>query len=155
MKSVLRIVVAGTLALSLASCGGEGGGTAGSQNLVNGKTFTMVLPADPGNLDPHFTSLSVTHQVDRFLYDQLVNIDQDGKLVAGLAEKWEATTTKATFTLRKAITCSDGSPLTATTVANNISFVGDPKNASSRMGVWVPPGATAVRQGRSGDRSRS
>jgi peptide/nickel transport system substrate-binding protein len=143
MKSVLRIAVAGTVTLSLAGCGGSNGGP-GSQNLVNGKTFTMVLPADPGNLDPHFTSLSVTQQVDRFLYDQLVNIDQDGKLVAGLAEKWEATTTKATFTLRKAITCSDSSPLTATTVANNINFTGDPKNASSRMGVYVPPGATAV-----------
>jgi peptide/nickel transport system substrate-binding protein len=142
MKSVLRIAVAGTVTLSLAGCGGDGGG-AGSQNLVNGKTFTMVLPADPGNLDPHFTSLSVTQQVDRFLYDQLVNVDQNGKLVSGLAEKWEASTTQATFTLRKGVTCSDGSPLTATAVAANISFVGDPKNASSRMGVYVPPGTTA------------
>lgn len=104
----------------------------------------MVLGADPGNLDPHFTSLSVTHQVDRFLYDSLVNTDKDGKLMAGLAEKWEATTTGATFTLRKGATCSDGSPLTAATVAANISFVGDPKNTSSRMGVYVPPGATAT-----------
>jgi peptide/nickel transport system substrate-binding protein len=149
MKSVLRIAVAGTLILGLAACGGDGGGSSG-QNLVNGKTFTMVLPGDPGNLDPHFTSLSVTQQVDMFLYDQLVNVDQNGKLIAGLAEKWEATTTKATFTLRKGITCNDGTPLTATTVASNISFVGDPKNASNRMGVYVPPGATATGDDASG-----
>jgi len=45
--------------------------------------------------------------------------------------------------LRKGVTCSDGTPLTATTVADNINFVGDVKNASSRVGVFVPPGATA------------
>ncbi|MET0233509.1 MAG: ABC transporter substrate-binding protein [Kibdelosporangium sp.] len=143
MRSVLRIAVAGTVTLSLAACGGSGQ-PEGSQNLVNGKTFTMVLPADPGSLDPHFTSLSVTLQVDRFLYDSLVNVDPAGKIVAGLAEKWEATTTKATFSLRKGITCSDGSPLTASTVAANISFVGDPQNASNQTGVYVPPGATAT-----------
>ncbi|CAM3574104.1 ABC transporter substrate-binding protein [Kibdelosporangium persicum] len=143
MRSVLRIAVAGTAALSLAACGGTGG-DAGSQNLVNGKTFTMVLPGDPGNLDPHFTSLSVTMQVDRFLYDSLVAFDKDGTSVPNLAEKWEATTTTAKFTLRKGITCSDGSPLTAATVAANINFVGDPKNSSSRIGVYVPPGATAT-----------
>ncbi|RSM88705.1 ABC transporter substrate-binding protein [Kibdelosporangium aridum] len=143
MRTVMRIAAAGTVTLTLAACGGTAD-PAGSQNLVNGKTFTMVLPGDPGNLDPHFTSLAVTMQVDRFLYDSLIAIDKDGKTVPGLAEKWDTTTTTATFTLRKGITCSDGSPLTAATVAANISFVGDPKNSSSRIGVYVPPGATAT-----------
>ncbi|MEV4313101.1 ABC transporter substrate-binding protein [Actinocrispum sp. NPDC049592] len=143
MRSVRTIAAAGAVALSLSACGGTGD-PAGSQNLVNGKTFTMVLPGDPGNLDPHFTSLSVTMQVDRFLYDSLLAIDKDGKTVAGLADKWESTTTTVTYRLRKGITCSDGSPLTAATVAANINFVGDPKNSSSRIGVYVPPGATAT-----------
>lgn len=146
MKSVPIIAAAGALALTLAACGsGQGsGGTSGGQDFVNGKTFTLVLGADPGNLDPHFTSLSGTHQVDRFLYDSLINVDENGKVVAGLADKWEATTSTANFTLRKGVTCADGTPLTATTVAANITFVGDPKNASSRIGVFVPPGATAI-----------
>ncbi|MET0133296.1 MAG: ABC transporter substrate-binding protein [Kibdelosporangium sp.] len=139
MKPVLTIAATGTLALALVACGGESG-----QNPVDGKTFTMVLGADPGNLDPHFTSLAGALQVDRFLYDSLVNIDEQGKLVAGLADKWEATTTRATFTLRKGVTCADGSPLTAASIAANINFVGDAKNASSRIGVFVQPGATAV-----------
>lgn len=143
MRSFLRIATAGALALGLTACGGESGPPAGPQ-YAEGKTFTMILGADPGNLDPHFTSLSATLAADRFLYDSLLNVDKDGKLVAGLADKWEATTTKATYTLRKGVTCNDGTPLTATQVAANISFVGDPKNASSRIGVFVPPGATAV-----------
>lgn len=148
MRSVPGIAAAGALVLAASACGGGGGsGQApggGGQQLADGKTFTMVLAADPGNLDPQFTALSGTLQVDRFLYDSLVNFGPDGKMLAGLAEKWEATTTKATFTLRKGITCADGTPLTPKTVAENISFVGDPKNKSTRITVFVPAGATAV-----------
>lgn len=143
MKTIPTIVTAGVLVTSLVACGG-GGGDAGGQNLVEGGTFTFVIGADPGNLDPHFTSLSATYQVDKFLYDSLVATDADGKLVAGLAEKWSATPTEATFTLRPDVTCADGTPLTATQVASNINFVGDPANASSRLGIYVPPGATAT-----------
>lgn len=146
MKAVLRIATTGALVLGLAACGNDPGsspGTGGTK-YAEGKTFTMVLGADPGNLDPHFTSLSTALEVDRFLYDSLVNVDENGKMLAGLADKWEATTTKAVFTLRKGVTCSDGTPLTATQVAANISFVGDPKNASSRIGVMVPATATAT-----------
>ncbi|MCT2583460.1 ABC transporter substrate-binding protein [Actinophytocola gossypii] len=143
MKTFPRIAATGALALALVACGGPGG-SAGGRNLVDGQTFTMVLGTDPGNLDPHFTSLSATMQVDRFLYDSLVNIDVNGELVPGLAAEWEATTTEATFTLREGVTCGDGTELTATQVAENITFVGDPENASTRMGVFVPAGATAT-----------
>jgi peptide/nickel transport system substrate-binding protein len=148
-KSALTIAAAGLLAFSLAACGnstpsGSGGSsTAGGEKLADGKTFTLVLGADPGNLDPHFTSLSVTLQVDRFLYDTLATISGD-KMLPNLAASWTDSPTKAVFTLRKDITCSDGTKLTASDVADNINFVGDPKNKSTRIGVFVPPGATAV-----------
>ncbi|MGH3499379.1 MAG: ABC transporter substrate-binding protein, partial [Nocardioidaceae bacterium] len=137
MRARSLLAVLAVAALGLTACGGSSEGT-------SDKSLTMVLGADPGNLDPHFTSLSVTYQVDSFLYDSLVNIDKNGKLVPGLAQKWKGSTTKATFTLRKGVTCSDGTSLTASTVAQNINFVGDPKNESSRIGVFVPPGAKAT-----------
>jgi peptide/nickel transport system substrate-binding protein len=133
------------VALALVGCGSttdSEGDTA--DRFADGGTFTMALPGDPGNLDPHFTSLAVAGQVDRFLYDSLVNIDASGQLVAGLAEEFQASTTKATYTLRKGVTCADGTALTATQVAENISFVGDAKNASTRIGVYVPAGTTAT-----------
>jgi peptide/nickel transport system substrate-binding protein len=147
MRSPQTLILAGavTLGLVLTACSsGSGTNVSSTGKPVDGQTFTMAVSADPGNLDPHFTSLSVTLQVDAFMYDSLVNLDPTGKMVAGLAEKWEGTTTKATYTLRKGVTCSDGSPLTATTVAENISFVGDPANKSTRIGVFVPAGAKAV-----------
>ncbi|WP_405484153.1 hypothetical protein [Streptomyces sp. NBC_00009] len=72
------------------------------------------------------TVLSVAIQTDRYLYDSLLNVDSARKPVTGLADKWRATTTKATFSLRRGIICADGSPLTAADVAANINFVGDP-----------------------------
>ena len=135
--------------LTVAACssGASSGGAApapASSSYVSGQTATILLPSDPGSLDPDLTSLSVTQQADSFLYDSLINFTSSDAMEPGLATKWSGTTTSATFTLRKGVTCSDGSPLTAATVAANINFVGTIKNASSRAGVWVEPGATAT-----------
>ncbi|NEA34805.1 ABC transporter substrate-binding protein [Streptomyces sp. SID13031] len=143
MRSVLIVTVAAGLVLSACSSGDQTT-TTGAGKPVAGQTLTMALGSDPGNLDPQFTSLSITKQVDAFLYDSLVNFDSAGKQVAGLAEKWEGTTTTAKYTLRKGITCLDGSPLTASTVAENITFVGNPASKSTRIGVFVPAGAKAT-----------
>ncbi|SFI62340.1 peptide/nickel transport system substrate-binding protein [Amycolatopsis sacchari] len=141
MKKALTLAGAGVLALSLAACGG---GSAGGGAVVDGRTFTFVLPGDPGSLDPHFTTLSTALQADKFLYDSLVNLDASGATTAGLAAKWDGDTTKATFTLRPGITCGDGTPLTASVVADNINFVGDPNNAAALLGIYVPAGAKAT-----------
>lgn len=144
MKTVLTIAGTGVLALVLAACGGGDGATAGGGNVVDGGSFTFVIGADPGNLDPHFTTLSVTLQANKFLYDSLLALDDSGREIAGLAEKWDGDTTTATYTLREGITCADGTLLTATQVADNINFVGDPANAAALIGLYVPPGAKAV-----------
>jgi peptide/nickel transport system substrate-binding protein len=163
VKRALTTAALGAAVLTVAACGGAGGSagagagntggttsTGGStssagatQQYASGQTLTMILPADPGSLDPDLTSLSVTLQTDFFLYDSLVNIASNGSLQSGLATKWSGGTTSASFTLKPGVTCSDGTPLTASDVAANINFIGNPKNASSRIGIWVPPGATA------------
>jgi len=149
LRTLLALL--GVATLTLAGCSsGSGSGSSGTVAaggggaLANGKTFTMAVGTDPGNLDPHQTVLSVTRQVDRFLYGRLIEQDADGKIVAGLAEKWEADTSKATFTLRNGITCADGTPLTASDVAANISYIGDAKNKSPLAGLFVAPGTTAT-----------
>ena len=49
-----------------------------------------------------------------------------------------------TLTLADGITCSDGSEFTATAAADNITYVGDPKNKSAYLGAFLPVGATAT-----------
>jgi peptide/nickel transport system substrate-binding protein len=145
MKAMRTGAVLATMSLGLTACAGASSApSTGERSLADGRTFTMAISADPGNLDPHFTSLGVTVQLDMFLYDSLVGIDADGEMVPGLAGVWDGSATEATFTLRDGVTCADGTALTASMVADNINFVANPENASTKMGVYVPPGAQAV-----------
>ncbi|VXB50755.1 Extracellular solute-binding protein family 5 [Arthrobacter sp. 9V] len=143
IKAVLSITAIGALSVTMVACSGSAP-KAGGGELANGKTFTLRLSVDPGSLDPHFASNSITQQATRFLYDSLVNFDPDGNIIPGLAQTWEGTETTVTYTLRKDITCSDGTLLTPEIVAANINFVGDAANNSTRTGVYVPPGGTAT-----------
>ncbi|MGH4001809.1 MAG: ABC transporter substrate-binding protein [Pseudonocardiaceae bacterium] len=130
--------------LALPACGnGGGGGASDAGDLVNGKTFTMTLGTDPGAMDPGMTVLTAPRLLGRFLYSRLVEPTDDGKVVPALAEKWDVDATTATFTLREGITCDDGSELTATAVADNINFIGDPANQSPLLGLNVQPGTVA------------
>jgi peptide/nickel transport system substrate-binding protein len=124
--------------------GSASGSSSASQPVASGQAATVILPSDPGSLDPDLTSLSVTLQADMFLYDSLINFTPSGKVESNLASQWSGTATTASYTLKKDVTCSDGSALTASTVAANINYIGNVKNASSRISVWVPPGATAT-----------
>src|ERR1700742_4093980 len=143
--SVAACSSGGSSASPGASAGGAAGGSSSaSAPVASGQAATVVLPSDPGSLDPAPTSLSVTLQADMFLYDSLISFTPSGAIESNLAAKWSGTATTASYTLRKGVTCSDGSPLTASTVAANINFIGNVKNASSRVGIWVPPGATAT-----------
>jgi peptide/nickel transport system substrate-binding protein len=131
-------------ALVLAACGSNGSGSAsGGKRFVSGGTYTEAIGDDPGNLNPLMTVLANTRTVDRILYDQLVYQKTGGTFVSGLATKWQATPTTATFTLAKGVTCADGSPLKASDVAANFSFIADPKNQSPLLGVSVPAGLKA------------
>ena len=105
-------------------------------------TVTVVEGSDPGSLDPHLSVFVSTNRINSFAYETLVYLGQDGEVTPGLAESWEESPTSVTYTLKDGVTCADGTPLTATTVADNFSFVADPANQSPLLGLYVPPGIT-------------
>ncbi|WP_027928483.1 ABC transporter substrate-binding protein [Amycolatopsis benzoatilytica] len=143
----LTAAMAGVVALTVSACGGSaqsGQDRTANQKLVDGKTFTYAIASDPGTLDPAITVLSVARRMDQFLYDGLINLDPQGNIQPAIAQKWEATTTTASFTLRKGITCADGTPLTSKDVVDSINFVGDAANKSPIAGVTVKVGTKAV-----------
>jgi peptide/nickel transport system substrate-binding protein len=144
-------IAAGSVAMTLAACGGSSGaksgsgGTGGSGGKANGNaTVTIGINSDPGSLSPTTALAGTAVSVNGFAYDRLVHISMDGKLSAGVAEKWTATSTSATFTIRPGVTCQDGSPLTAADVAAEYNYVADPKNTSPMLGVMVPVTAKAT-----------
>ncbi|MFI6503250.1 ABC transporter substrate-binding protein [Nonomuraea typhae] len=138
-----KVAALACLALFTSACGG-GTAEAPSGRPVAGGTFTYAIPADPGVLDPATGVLSVTNSVLAFAYDTLVSSGKDGKLVSGLAEKWEVKPDAVTFTLRKDVICSDGAKLTAADVAQNVNHIADPATKSPIYGVLVPEGMKAT-----------
>lgn len=134
--------VLGVLALAATACGGTSGTPSGRP--ASGGTFTYAIPTDPGVLDPAMGVLSVTNTTLSFAYDTLVNTAQDGTITPGLAEKWDVKPDSVTFTLRKDVTCSDGSKLTPADVAANVNHIVDPATKSPIYGVLVPTGMKAA-----------
>jgi peptide/nickel transport system substrate-binding protein len=153
--SVAAVTVAacssgGSSSTTSATATAGGSGSASAASYVNGKTATVLLPNDPGSLDPDLAYIDDALEVDYFLYDSLISFTPSGQAESNLASKWSGTTTTASYTLKPGATCSDGSPLTASTVAANINFVANAKNASSRLNVWVPAGAVATGDDKTG-----
>ncbi len=138
MKAIKAIACAALLGVALTACSNQSQGGSGP-----GKTFTLAMDADPGNLFPYTATLAAASVVANFLYGSLVSIDSSGNPIPELAGSWKATTSQATFTLRPGITCSDGSPLTASDVADAINWVATPANASTFLGSNVTAGTTA------------
>ncbi|MFJ9776912.1 ABC transporter substrate-binding protein [Kitasatospora sp. NPDC101157] len=130
---------AACLAASLLAAG-CGAAPAGS---VGGDPFTFAIKSDPGLLDPAQVQDTTTYTALSLAYDTLVNTGADGSIVSGLADHWSVTPDSVTFTLRRGVTCADGSPVTPSTVAENVSYITDPATKSPALGVVIPEGLTA------------
>ncbi|MFJ4781574.1 ABC transporter substrate-binding protein [Streptomyces sp. NPDC088762] len=128
------------LAVSLLAAGCGSAAQAGSSG---NDAFSFAIKSDPGLLDPAQVQNTNTYTALSLAYDTLVHAGPDGRIVSGLAEKWEVKPASVTFTLRRGVTCADGSPVTAGTVAANVAHITDPATKSPAYGVVVPEGLTA------------
>ncbi len=143
-KPAIAAIVAAVAVSSLAGCAAGASTGSSSANYVDGKAFTLALSADPGNLDPQASAVSALFALTHFAYDPLVNVDAKGKITSGLAKAWKLDGTTATFTMKKGVTCSDGSTFTPKTAAANVTWVEDPANKSPFLGAFIPAGITAA-----------
>ncbi|MEU6476714.1 ABC transporter substrate-binding protein [Streptomyces sp. NPDC047017] len=132
--------VAACLAASLLAAGCGSGGQAGS---AGGDAFSLAIKSDPGLLDPALVQNTTTYTALSLAYDTLVDIGSDGRVVSGLADKWDVKPSSVTFTLRRDAVCADGSPVTPSTIAANVAHITDPATKSPAYGVVVPEGLTA------------
>jgi len=132
-----RLVALSTLsALVLAGCSGVSDDS-GPKTYAKDGTFILNMGIeDPGTFDPYRNPL--ISSVTGLTYDSLLNWQPDGTFASGLAEDWQADVNGATFTLRDGVTCADGSPLTATHVADVLTFLADPANGSTQYGTTIP-----------------
>lgn len=103
------------LALALSACGGAAPSAPAASNPQSSSPITISLNADPPSLDPAFSSALVDRQVHNSIYDKLVDLDTNAKIVPMLATEWKISDDGLTytFTLREGIKFHDGTDFNA------------------------------------------
>lgn len=86
-----------------------------NSNLSARDTLRIDIGNEPASLDPEANSDNSAARVQSDLFAQLVDYDQQGHLIPGLAESWDISKDGKlyTFHLRHNLKFSDGSPITA------------------------------------------
>ncbi|NUR93572.1 MAG: ABC transporter substrate-binding protein [Nonomuraea sp.] len=127
MRRIGTWIAVGGLLLAAAACGGGGGEKAGTSGTgAKATTLSVGFVAEPANLD--FTSTegaAIPQALLVNVYEGLVKLDNDGKIQPLLAEKWEVSPDRKTYTfnLRKGVKFSDGKPFTADDVIFSLGRV--------------------------------
>lgn len=98
---------------------------------------------EPATLDPAKAVGLPEIQVIRDLYEGLVNQNEKGEIVAGVASKWQSSDNRIwTFTLRDNAKWSDGTPVTAQDFVYSWQRLVDPKTTSPFAGFAALAGIT-------------
>src|SRR5215813_2953167 len=79
------------------------------------------LAADVTSMDPHFLNILPNINIGWHVFDALTHVDEDARLVPGLAVSWRALDpTTWEFKLRRGVRFHDGGELTAADVVFSI-----------------------------------
>ncbi|MFF5986423.1 ABC transporter substrate-binding protein [Prauserella flavalba] len=123
---LLAMVTATACAGALAACATSTAGPAETG------TVRTVLNSDPSSFDPTQAQGQQTFQVASLLYDTLLRRDEGSTLTGGLATDWATeSASEFTFTIRRDASCSDGTPITASVVADSLRRLADPATEST------------------------
>lgn len=85
-------------------------------------TINISLDDDPGKLDPTQSSMIAERMVYQSIFDKLVDLDENGKIVPMLAQRWTISDDQKTYTLylQKGVKFQDGTPFNAKAVEFNL-----------------------------------
>src|SRR5215210_7132461 len=97
-------------------------GSQATKPAAAGGTITFALENDVIDFDPMRSRAFVDRNAHYQIYDSLVTIDNTGKIIPALAEKWETSSDgkAVTFSLRKGVKFHDGTEFNAEAVKWNI-----------------------------------
>jgi peptide/nickel transport system substrate-binding protein len=96
------------------------------------------LGADVTSMDPHFVNLFPNNNIAEHVFEKLITLDADSRLIPGLAESWKAVDpTTWEFKLRKGVKFHDGTEFTAEDVAFSIDRVGKIPNSPGPFTVYT------------------
>ncbi|MFI4925961.1 MAG: ABC transporter substrate-binding protein, partial [Vicinamibacteria bacterium] len=91
---------------------------------VAAQDLKIAVAADVTSIDPHFFNLFPNNNIAEHIFDKLVQMDADSRMIPGLATSWKALdATTWEFKLRRGVKFHDGSELTADDVEFSIDRV--------------------------------
>ena len=100
--------------------------------------LTIAVAADVTSIDPHFFNLFPNNNVAEHIFDKLVQMDPDSKMIPGLATSWKAIDDRTwEFKLRKGVKFTDGSELTAEDVVFSIDRVPNVPNSPGPFSAYT------------------
>ena len=98
--------------------------------IVSAQELKIAVAADVTSADPHFFNLFPNNNIAEHIFDKLVQMDPDSKMIPGLATSWKTVDDKTwEFKLRKGVKFHDGSELTAEDVVYSIDRVPNVPNS--------------------------
>jgi len=112
---------------------------AGGAQEQKGRMLQVVLSGNPDTLDPQKTSGTLTFQVDRSIYDTLVEPDENGRIIGDLAQSWEVSSDNLTWTfhLRHGVKFQNGDQFTSRDVKATLDRARDPATASPNASEYA------------------
>ena len=111
--------------------------------------ITISPRTEPPNLDSSMSEDTTSGQVLRMINEGLVRVGARGKILPGVAERWEMDVMKATFHLREDARWEDGKPVTAHDFVYAMQRLVNPKTGAlgSTLFAYVLDGAEEIMRG--------
>jgi peptide/nickel transport system substrate-binding protein len=99
--------------------------------IATAQEFRLAMSSPPTSMDPHFYNLFSNLNVSDHIFETLIRMDADSRIIPGLAESWTLINNLTwEFKLRRGVKFHDGSDLTAEDVAWSIdrpaTIIGSP-----------------------------
>jgi peptide/nickel transport system substrate-binding protein len=109
-------------------------------------TVVWALGGDPDSLDPNKTTTWESWAAFNQIYDTLLYLDRDGKVVPNMAKSWDVSADGLTYTfhLNEGIKCSDGAALTSADVKYTMDHYFDPKSPAVMKAGFGPVESVAT-----------
>ena len=132
-RRLLALSAATAAVALLAACAGGssgsgGGGTSAAPVAAGpGGTVTVRSIDDVDTFNPATTAApNMSVQAIELTYDRLLYLSPGGKLEPYLATSWKTTPNGAVLRIRKGVTCSDGTPMTPSVIADSLRYAFSP-----------------------------
>jgi peptide/nickel transport system substrate-binding protein len=105
---------------------------------VDPNIISIAVFTSPNSFDPRVGTDEVSQKVYQLVYDNLLNLDDQLNVGAGLGERWEQPDDRSYVVhLRKGVRFHDGHELTAADVVYTFTTLIDPKFVSARKGAYA------------------